>query len=96
MKRTARFFERGTAPGFDNGNELIKSQGCPACGSTMMKALTVCPTCGVDRNEGIRKSATLREGGRLHDVPQTHSKGPGLRRARVEPDLRAPNGLMLD
>ena len=89
-------FYHGTSPGFDNGNAFTKSQDCPGCGGTMMKALTVCPTCGTDRGAAIQKSVTFRDEGRLQDVRQTHSHGPGLRRAQGDPAIHAPDGLIIE
>lgn len=89
------FGYHGEQPGFDLGNDLTKSMACPSCGTQVMKALTTCPQCGVDRTSG-QQFQKSREGGIPSGIPQTHSKGPGLRRPVPERDLYAPDGLSLD
>jgi hypothetical protein len=88
------FGYHGRQPGFDLGNDLTKSQACPACNTQVMKALTKCPECGVDRLSGtMQKSMSPAP---ASGVPQTHSKGPGLRRPVPGRDVYAPDGLSFD
>jgi len=88
------FGYHGRQPGFDMGNDLTKSLACPACGTRVMKALTKCPACGVDRMGGSLQKGFTAEA--QADIPQTHSKGPGLRRPVPGRDLLAPGGLTFD
>ena len=82
----SEFGYQGPPPSLFNG--INASQGCQ-CGATFMKALSVCPSCGVDSVSSMSKSAAVQ-------TEPVVSRGGGLSRPTQVHDIKAPGGLIIE